>query len=161
MSYTPPSSAPTKDSFWIIVWTVIGSIATVLALIWVIYAYYHPNSGFVSNSPLSSSTINLADVLSQYNSFGTTLEKRNFISNYFGKEVGGLGSFNDIASEGSSYIVVIGVANNYVTCEFDASSGPELLLFTKGQTVDFSGTLQDGVMAGSGDWIISNCSLLN
>lgn len=66
MSYSPPSSAPSKGT----IWTIIGSITAVLALIWGVYTYYRPNSDLASNSPLSSSTINLADVLNQYNSFG-------------------------------------------------------------------------------------------
>jgi|SRR3989344_4470265 len=110
---------------------------------------------------VATSTLNLSDILAEYNSKETSLEKQNFLKIYDNTIIQGSGSFVDIGKVRNGYLVTINVSHNEVSCIFggDPEIEKRLLLLKKGQLINFSGTFTNAVVFRGG-WSIQNCTLL-
>lgn len=147
------------------------AIVTVLALLWGVFIYFFPDKPFPAvithsqeSSGISTSTPNLADILSKNNTLNTSLEKQDFIKNYANTVVYGSGSFTDISKMDQGYIVEMTITNNAVSCQFNFDYEKTLLLLKAGRVINFLGTFTgSGIGFGNGGvspWYVKDCTLL-
>lgn len=118
---------------------------------------------YLSENKSVSSTVNIWNILSRADGFGTTLEKENFLEKYKSSEIYGAGSFNDINKVSESYYVFVYIGKYPVACSFenvDSQIERKLLLLQKGDTVSFKGTFMSGSLNGVA-WYVRSCYLLS
>jgi len=120
------------------------------------------NLNSVEDNSISTSTVNILDILSKRSDFNTSLERQNFLENYKESEVYGEGSFNDISKTRETYYVYTLIEKYPVACSFDASPENEkkLLLLKDGDNVSFSGVFTGSNLNGIA-WYVENCILLD
>ena len=109
----------------------------------------------------ASSTVNIWDILSRADGFGTSLERDSFLEKYKDSNVYGVGSFNDINKNSDAYYVFMYVGKYPVACSFEnvnSSTERELLLLRNGNNVSFTGTFVAGNLNGAA-WYVQGCSL--
>ncbi len=150
---------------WVATFVTISGIGG--AAIW---SQFVGDVSFLSSTPpiiadtIATSTPNLENILEKNNTFSTSLEKQNFVSKYKDLVVYGAGTFEDIdQSGGGDYLVFITVARNRIGCSFGPEWERDLLTFTKGNQVTFTGVFTGSGLAGYGainPWLITDCGLL-
>jgi hypothetical protein len=112
---------------------------------------------------ISTSTINIADVLNKMNSFKTSLERNEFINNYKGNQIYGTGLFMDIFHPSMGYILTINISKNKVSCVLVENNINEnqLRLLKTGQNLSFTGIFNGSVVFETSGWLIDDCVLLD
>ena len=154
-----PKSSPTKKVELVI--SVILLIVALVSIPWWPY-WYHALLGQVTEiqTPLtlaetsvSTTTLNIADILSKYNDIDTALQQRSFLAKYKDTSVVGSGTFQNIDKPSESFLVSILISgNNLISCFFDSTPENEqkLSLFKKGSVIKFTGTFATSVVWGGG-----------
>ncbi len=131
-----------------------GVIVTILGLGWGVYTYFVPNVTspmIIQNNnristennleKISTSTLNISDLLKKALKLETVLERQDFLEKYRGERVAGSGTIEEVSKGGhGNYLIDIRTSESVLVCPIEKTEENEKKIpLLKGKIVDFSG----------------------
>lgn len=117
-----------------------------------------------TSADVATTTPKVSDIFSRYNEMSRTIDQQEFLKNYMGVIVYGIGTFNNIAGSfgmDNNYYLYLNVPGALVSCGFenaDEVTKRRLNLLRAGSRVSFVGIFTGSTLNGGNSWYIRDCS---
>lgn len=148
---------------------LLSAAAGLFGVGWAVYTYFVPVGSKVTDAKsfysegsdrVSTSTINVSDVLTKANTLDTLVEKQDFLKKYVGSKIFGVGAVDEVSRSGDGFMLDVIISSSLVSCRLSGNEENEKRLpLLKGKSISFSGIFTLSNIFGHG-LSIEDCNLL-